>query len=119
MPASHLATRPPNVTPVEAAGFTLAAQTAYQALLEVGHLEAGQTILINGGSSSVGAFAIQIAKAIGAKVVATASGKNEEFVRSLGADEVRFYCPRSPSDPYSDCLVHRLHQRTSSSVPRH
>jgi NADPH:quinone reductase-like Zn-dependent oxidoreductase len=51
-------------------------------------LEEGQCIFINGGSSSVGAFAIQIAKAKGCKVYASASGKNEEFVRGLGADEV-------------------------------
>lgn len=66
----------------------MAGQTAYEGLIDIGKLEAGQTILINGGSSAVGAFAIQIAKAIGAKVVATASGRNEEFVRGLGADEV-------------------------------
>lgn len=88
VPADHLAIRPSNVTPVQAAGVTLAGQTAYGALLDCGKLEAGQTVLINGGSSAVGAFAIQIAKAKGAKVVATASGKNEAFVRRLGADEV-------------------------------
>jgi len=87
MPASHLVKRPDNLSVIEAAGITLAAQTAYQALLNCGHLEAGQTVLINGGSSSVGAFAIQIAKILGAKVVATASGKNEQFVRDQGADE--------------------------------
>lgn len=46
------------------------------------------SVFVNGGSSSVGAFAIQIAKAKGATVWASASGKNEQFVRSLGADEV-------------------------------
>jgi len=91
VPADYLAIRPPpNVTPIQAAGVTLAAQTAYGALLDCGKLETGQTVLINGGSSAVGAFAIQIAKAKGAKAVATASGKNEAFVRGLGADEVLF-----------------------------
>lgn len=70
-----------------ASGITLTGQTAYQALIDVGRLEPGQTILINGGSSAVGALAIQIAKAKGAKVYATASTKNEEFVRQQGADE--------------------------------
>ncbi len=88
VPASALALRPRNVTPTEAAGFTLAAQTAWQALFKAGGFEAGQTILVNGASSSVGAFTVQIAKAKGAgRIVATASEKNEDFVRSLGADE--------------------------------
>ena len=79
--------RPPNISPVEASGIALAAQTAYQALIDIGRLEPGQTILVNGGSSAVGAFAIQIAKAKGAKVIATASASNEEFVRRQGAVE--------------------------------
>ncbi|KAF9466323.1 hypothetical protein BDZ94DRAFT_1306315 [Collybia nuda] len=87
MPADFLVMRPSNVSPVEAAGITLAGQTAYQGLVDIAKLEAGQTVFINGGSSAVGAFAIQIAKAIGARVVATASGKNEDFVRRLGVDE--------------------------------
>jgi NADPH:quinone reductase-like Zn-dependent oxidoreductase len=88
MPADHLLLRPANIKPTEAAGLTLAGQTAWQALFNVGKFEPGQTIFINGGSTAVGAFAIQIAKAKGAeKVVASASGKNEAFVRELGADE--------------------------------
>jgi len=87
VPSSHVVSRPSNVTATEAAGFTLAGQTAWQSLFKLAKLEAGQTVFINGGSSSVGAFAIQIAKAKGIKVVATASAKNEEFVRNLGADE--------------------------------
>jgi NADPH:quinone reductase-like Zn-dependent oxidoreductase len=82
----YIVKRPDNVTPTQAAGITLTAMTAYQGLAHA-KLEAEQTILINGGSSAVGAFAIQIAKAKGAKVYTTASAKNEEWVRSLGADE--------------------------------
>lgn len=89
VPTDYIVLRPSNITPVQAAGITLAAMTAYQALIHVGKLESEQTILINGGSSAVGAFAIQVAKAKGAHVVATASGKNESFVRKMGADEVR------------------------------
>lgn len=88
VPASALVKRPPNITPTEAAGITVACLTSYQALFHIAKLEADQTIFVNGGSSSLGAYAIQMAKAKGAKVIATASGKNEEFVRSLGADEV-------------------------------
>lgn len=87
IPADHLVIRPPNVSPIQAAGITLVGETAYEGLIDIGKLEAGQTVLINGGSSAVGAYAIQIAKAKGARVVATASGRNEEFVRKMGADE--------------------------------
>lgn len=87
LPASHVVRRPTNVTPTQAAGIPLAALTAYQGLFDVAHLEPEQRVFINGGSTSVGAFAIQLAKAIGCKVTASASGKNEQFVRSLGADE--------------------------------
>ncbi|KAF8968381.1 hypothetical protein BDZ97DRAFT_1916217 [Flammula alnicola] len=79
--------RPPNVTPTQAAGFTLAGQTAYAAIMNSIDLKPGQTVFVNGGSTAVGAFAIQLAKIRGAKVTASASGKNEEFVRKMGADE--------------------------------
>ncbi|KAF8968383.1 hypothetical protein BDZ97DRAFT_432692 [Flammula alnicola] len=87
VPADHIVLRPANVTPIQASGITLTALTSYQALYKLAKLEPDQTVFINGGSSTVGAFAIQLAKARGAKVVATASGKNEEFVRKMGADE--------------------------------
>lgn len=85
----HLVKRPANVSPTEAAGITLAGMTAYMALVDIGKIEPGQTVFVNGGSSSVGGFAIQIAKAKGCKVVAACSGKNIDFVKGLGADEVR------------------------------
>ncbi|KAK0220344.1 hypothetical protein IW262DRAFT_1556237 [Armillaria fumosa] len=88
VPAAYLIQRPENITFIEAAGVTLAAETAWQALFDCAGLEAGQIVFINGGSSSVGAFAIQIAKVKGAtRVIASASGQNEEFVKSLGTDE--------------------------------
>ncbi|KAG6844721.1 hypothetical protein H0H87_004341 [Tephrocybe sp. NHM501043] len=87
MPADNLVLRPPHISPVQAAGISLVAETAYEGLIDIGKLEAGQSVLVNGGSSAVGAYAIQIAKAKGAKVVATASAKNEAFVRKMGADE--------------------------------
>lgn len=88
VPSNHLVKRPSNITPVEAAGITLAALTSYQAIHHIAKVEPQQTVFINGGSSATGAFAIQIAKAKGAKVVATASARNEQVVRELGADEV-------------------------------
>ncbi|KAH7912134.1 NAD(P)-binding protein [Hygrophoropsis aurantiaca] len=87
LPATGLVLRPQNVTPIQACGIPLAGETALQALVNVGKLEAGQTVFINGGSSSVGIFAIHIAKALGARVIASASGKNEAFVKDHGADE--------------------------------
>lgn len=90
VPSSCVVKRPSNITPIEAAGITIAALTSYQAIHHIANVEPEQRVLINGGSSATGAFAIQIAKARGARVVATASGKNEQFIRNLGADEV---CP--------------------------
>ncbi|EIW64611.1 NAD-P-binding protein [Trametes versicolor FP-101664 SS1] len=87
LPAGNLVLRSKNVTPTQAAGFSLAGLTAYQSLIGAAKLEAGQSVFINGGSTAVGSFAIQIAKARGARVTASASAKNEAYVRSLGADE--------------------------------
>ncbi|KZP19520.1 NAD(P)-binding protein [Athelia psychrophila] len=94
MPASCLAPLPSNVSFVDAAGFPLAAATAWQGLFQYGKLEPGQTVFVNGGSSSVGGFAIQIAKARGCRVVASASAGNADYVRSLGADEFVDYTAR-------------------------
>ncbi|KAJ7151182.1 NAD(P)-binding protein [Mycena filopes] len=87
LPASCLATMPPDVSAVEAAGLGVVTATAYQGLVEQAHLKAGQTVFINGGSSGVGLSAIQIAKSMGCNVVATASGKNKDTLLSLGVDE--------------------------------
>ena len=86
--ASQAALRPKNVTPSQASGFGIAPLTAYQALFDIAQLEEGQSVFINGGSTAVGSFAIQLAKAKGARVAASASAKNEQYVRDLGADEV-------------------------------
>ncbi|KAJ7634143.1 NAD(P)-binding protein [Mycena polygramma] len=86
LPSSSLAIRP-DVSAVEAAGLTIVNATAYQAVVETLHVESGQTVFINGGSSAVGLAAIQIAKSIGCKVVATASAKNKDLLLGLGVDE--------------------------------
>ncbi|TFK19877.1 GroES-like protein [Coprinopsis marcescibilis] len=78
VPIRFLMRRPPNLSVIEAAGVSLAGLTALQALDEA-KLEEGQSVLINGGSTAVGSFAIQIAKARGATVTAVASGKNENY----------------------------------------
>lgn len=85
--ASLVAKKPNSLSQLESAGVPLAAVTAWQGLVEEGKLVSGQTVLILGASGGVGGFAVQIAKALGAHVIASASGKNAAYVKSLGADE--------------------------------
>ncbi len=80
------ALKPKSIGYVEAAAVPLAALTAWQALIDSAKLSAGQTVLIHGGSGGVGSFAIQIAKARGAKVIATTSTANQDLLKQLGAD---------------------------------
>jgi len=80
------APKPKSISFVEAAGVPVVALTAWQALIDTAKLSAGQTVLIHGGSGGVGSFAIQIAKARGAKVIATASTANQDLLKQLGAD---------------------------------
>ena len=80
------AIKPKSLTFAEAAAVPLAALTAWQALIDVGKIDKGQTVLIHGGSGGVGSFAIQIAKARGARIIATASTRNQDLLKQLGAD---------------------------------
>jgi NADPH:quinone reductase-like Zn-dependent oxidoreductase len=77
---------PKSTTFTEAAAVPMGALTAWQSLIDAAKLSAGQTVLIHGGSGGVGSFAIQIAKAHGAKVIATASTANQDLLKQLGAD---------------------------------
>jgi NADPH:quinone reductase-like Zn-dependent oxidoreductase len=83
---SEAAAKPKSLNYVEAAAVPVVALTAWQALIDTAKLSAGQTVLIHGGSGGVGTFAIQIAKARGAKVIATASTANQDLLKELGAD---------------------------------
>ena len=85
--ADLVVSKPKTLTMNESAGVPLAAVTAWQGLVEEGKLSKGQKVLILGASGGVGGFAVQIAKALGAHVTASASGKNAAYVKSLGADE--------------------------------
>jgi NADPH:quinone reductase-like Zn-dependent oxidoreductase len=85
--ASLLAARPTKLSPIEAASVPVAAQTAWQALFDHGHLERGQTVLIHGAAGGVGTFAVQLAHWKGARVLATGSADNVAYLRSLGADQ--------------------------------
>jgi NADPH:quinone reductase-like Zn-dependent oxidoreductase len=82
----EVAPKPRSLNFVEAAAVPMGALTAWQALVDVAQLHAGQTILIHGGSGGVGSFAVQIAKARGARVIATASTANQDLLKQLGAD---------------------------------
>ena len=88
---AEVSPKPKNVTFEGAASMPVAAGTAWQALVEIARLGHGQTVLIHGGSGGVGSFAIQVAKARGAKVIATASAANQEFLKELGADQTIDY----------------------------
>ncbi|WP_437331199.1 NADP-dependent oxidoreductase [Sorangium sp. So ce381] len=76
---------------VQAASVPVIAVTAWQALFDQAQLEAGQTVLVHGAAGSVGAYAVQLARRARARVIATASAKDRDFVRSLGADVVVDY----------------------------
>lgn len=82
---------PDPVSYQEAATLKTAGITAYQSLFTKGNLKESETVLIHAGAGGVGHIAIQLAKIKGAKVIATASTKNHEFLKSLGADEVYDY----------------------------
>jgi len=82
----EVALKPKSLNFVEAAAVPMGALTAWQALVDVAKLQPGQIILIHGGSGGVGSFAVQIAKARGARVIATASTANQDVLKRLGAD---------------------------------
>jgi NADPH:quinone reductase-like Zn-dependent oxidoreductase len=86
-PAAHLSLKPANISHAEAAAASLAAITAWQALVKHGNVQPGQKVLIHAASGGVGHYAVQIAKYLGAHVIGTSSGANREFVLNIGADE--------------------------------
>ena len=89
--ASAVCPKPASLDFAAAASIPLAGTTAWQALFDEAGLQSGQTILIHGAGGSVGAFAVQYAKAKGAEGIATATGDDVAYVRSIGADTVIDY----------------------------
>jgi NADPH:quinone reductase-like Zn-dependent oxidoreductase len=83
--------KPSNLSFEEAASVPVASQTAWEGLFTHGHLEKGQTILIHGGAGAVGAYAVQLASHAGTTVIATASGNDEAYIKSIGASRVINY----------------------------
>jgi NADPH:quinone reductase-like Zn-dependent oxidoreductase len=86
-PANEFVRKPKDIDFDTAASVPVAALTAWQGIFDNGELAKGQRILITGASGAVGSMAVQLAKNKGAYVIGTGSGRNEEFVRKLGADE--------------------------------
>jgi len=103
--ADEAALKPKRLSHMRAAGVPLAALTAWQALVDHADLQEGQTILIHAGAGGVGHFAVQIAKARGARVIATASTRNHDFLLDLGADVVLDYRTQRFEDFASDVDV--------------
>jgi NADPH2:quinone reductase len=93
VPADRVATIPDELSLEQAAVLPVAALTAWQALHDKGrgHLQPGQAVLINGGAGGVGTFAVQFARLCGARVAATCSAANADYVRGLGAELVIDY----------------------------
>ncbi len=84
---ADIAHKPANIDFINAAAIALGSLTAWQAMFDIAKLTSGQRLFITNGSGGVGSMAVQIAKAKGVHVTAMASGRNEEYVRSLGVDE--------------------------------
>lgn len=104
-PEKSMARKPANLTHEEAASLPVVALTAWQALITQGRLQPGERVLIHAGAGGVGTIAIQLAKAFGAYVAATASARNQQFLRELGADLPIDYEHENIKDKISDCAI--------------
>src|SRR5438477_12143526 len=101
----EVAAKPKSLNFVEAAAVPMGALTAWQSLVDIAKLQPGQTILIHGGSGGVGSFAIQIAKARGAQVIATGSTANQDLLKQLGVDQPIDYTTTKFQDVVKDVDV--------------
>jgi NADPH:quinone reductase-like Zn-dependent oxidoreductase len=122
VPATQMAPKPEALSFEEAAALPLAALTALQSLRDHGRLARGQRLFVNGASGGVGVYAVQLAKAFGAHVVAATSARNADFVRGLGADETLDYAVAdlerlaTPVDVYFDAFGNRSFGRVRASL---
>jgi NADPH:quinone reductase-like Zn-dependent oxidoreductase len=91
VPASQVIKKPTGLAFEEAAASVMSGLTALSAIRDVGKVDSGTRVLVNGASGGVGTFAVQIAKALGAKVTGVSSTRNLELLRSLGSDHVIDY----------------------------
>jgi len=116
VPATELALKPAGIDPAHAAAAPMSLLTAWQFLIDLGHNEpnplqaqphvpvpiAGKTVLVNGAAGGVGHLLVQLAKWRGAHVIAVASGRNEAFLRELGADVFIDYAKTAAEDVVRD-----------------
>ncbi|HEX5513980.1 MAG TPA: zinc-dependent alcohol dehydrogenase family protein [Gammaproteobacteria bacterium] len=97
-PARIIAPKPRNLSHEQAAAVPLAGGTAWEAIVRRLRVRPGETVLIHGGAGGVGSFAVQIAKAAGARVLASAGTGNQDVLRQLGADVAIDYSKEDPID---------------------
>jgi 2-desacetyl-2-hydroxyethyl bacteriochlorophyllide A dehydrogenase len=95
---SRLALKPANLSFTQAAVVPVSAATALRALVDVGRVQAGQSVLVVGASGGVGSYAVQLAKAFGAEVTGVCSAAKADLVASLGADHVLDYARKDFAD---------------------
>jgi NADPH:quinone reductase-like Zn-dependent oxidoreductase len=123
-PASEFVRKPKQIDFDTAASVPVAALTAWQGIFDHGKLASGQRILITGASGAVGSMAVQLAKNKGAHVIGIGSGRNEEFVRGLGADEfidykkAKFEEEVSGADVVFDTVGGDMQQRAFQTLKR-
>ncbi|RMB79917.1 NADP-dependent oxidoreductase [Streptomyces shenzhenensis] len=118
-PARQFARKPATVDHVHAAAVPLAALTAWQAVVDTAHIQAGQRVLITAAAGGVGHFAVQFAQHLGAHVIATASAARHTWLKELGADETIDYTTTRFEDATAQVdvvieLVGDAHDRTST-----
>ncbi|KUO02550.1 NADP-dependent oxidoreductase [Streptomyces caeruleatus] len=104
-PARHFAPRPRGLDAIQAGALPLASLTAWQALVDTAHVQPGHRVLIHAAAGGVGHLAVQIAKARGAYVIATASAAKHDLLRTLGADELIDYRTHDVADTVRDVDV--------------
>lgn len=100
-PFSAVAPKPHRLSHTEAACVPIGALTAWQGLFDHAKLQRGECVLVHGGAGAVGIFAVQLARLHGARVIATASAHNSDFVSSLGANQVIDY----RATRFEECLT--------------
>lgn len=100
---ADVARMPKSLTMAQAAAVPLVALAAWQALVEVGQVQAGQTVLVHAGAGGLGSTVIQLARYLGCRVVTTANGKDAERLLALGADEVIDYTQGDFAQRVSGC----------------
>jgi NADPH:quinone reductase-like Zn-dependent oxidoreductase len=116
----RIALKPRNLTFEQAATVPISAQTALQALRDVGQVRAGQKVLIIGAAGGVGSFAVQLAKAFGAHVTGVCSTTKVDMVRSIGADQVVDYTREDFADGvrHFDLIIDTAGNRSLSHLRR-